>query len=83
MYSSEHTSGFSGPAASHLAAPPSPRHEGNVGQAPRKIARQLIASSENSTAVRLEVSRTAVVVWWRRRELNPGPKIVNASDLHV
>src|SRR5712692_2939794 len=34
MYSSEHTSGFSGPAASHLAAPPSPRHEGNVGQAP-------------------------------------------------
>jgi hypothetical protein len=34
MYSSEYTSGFSGPAASHLAAPPSPRHEGNVGQAP-------------------------------------------------
>src|SRR4029077_13058948 len=27
MYSSEYTSGFSGPAASHLAAPPSPRHE--------------------------------------------------------
>jgi len=35
MYSSKYTSGFSGPAASHLAAPPSPRHEGNVGQAPR------------------------------------------------
>jgi hypothetical protein len=35
MYSSEYTSGFSGPVASHLAAPPSPRHEGNVGQAPR------------------------------------------------
>jgi hypothetical protein len=35
MYSSEYTSGFSGPAALHLAAPPSPRHEGNVGQAPR------------------------------------------------
>src|SRR4029077_1420841 len=34
MYSSEYASGFSGPAASHLAAPPSPRHEGNVGQAP-------------------------------------------------
>jgi len=34
MYSSEYTSGFSGPAASHLTAPPSPRHEGNVGQAP-------------------------------------------------
>jgi hypothetical protein len=34
MYSSEYTSGFSGPAASHLAAPPSPRDEGNVGQAP-------------------------------------------------
>ena len=37
MYSSEYTSGFSGPAASHLAAPPSPRHEGNVGQAPSDI----------------------------------------------
>jgi hypothetical protein len=35
MYFSEYTSGFSGPAALHLAAPPSPRHEGNVGQAPR------------------------------------------------
>ena len=34
MYFSEYTSGFSGPAASHLAAPPSPRHEGNIGQAP-------------------------------------------------
>ena len=22
-------------------------------------------------------------VWWRRRELNPGPKIVNAPHLHV
>jgi len=35
MYSSEYTSGFSWPAASHLAAPPSPRYESNVGQAPR------------------------------------------------
>jgi hypothetical protein len=35
MYSSEYTSSFSGPCAAHLAAPPSPRHEGNVGQAPR------------------------------------------------
>ena len=70
-------------AASHLAAPPSPRHEGNVGQAPKKSARQSIASSENSTAVRLEVSRTAVVVWWRRRELNPGPKTFSTTDLHV
>jgi hypothetical protein len=33
-YSSEYASGFSGPAASHLAAPPSPRHEGNAEQAP-------------------------------------------------
>ena len=33
MYSSEYTSGASGPTASHLAAPPSPRHDGNVGQA--------------------------------------------------
>ena len=22
-------------------------------------------------------------VWWRRRELNPGPKTVSATDLHV
>jgi len=34
MYSSEYTSGFSGPAASHLTAPHSSRHESNVGQAP-------------------------------------------------
>jgi len=34
MYSSEYTPGFSGPAASHMAAPPSPHHEDNVGQAP-------------------------------------------------
>jgi len=27
MYSNEYTSGCSGPAASHLATPPSPRHE--------------------------------------------------------
>jgi hypothetical protein len=33
-YSGEYASGFSGPAASHLVALPSPRHEGNVGQAP-------------------------------------------------
>jgi hypothetical protein len=41
MYSSEYTSGFSGPAALHLVAPPSPRHEGNVGQAP---SNQLVLS---------------------------------------
>jgi hypothetical protein len=34
MYSSEYTSGFSRPAASHLTAPLPPRHEGNVGPAP-------------------------------------------------
>jgi hypothetical protein len=34
MYSSKYTSGFSGPAASHPDAPPSPRHEDNVRQAP-------------------------------------------------
>ncbi len=33
MYSSEYSSGFSGPAASHLAAPRSPRYEGNAEQA--------------------------------------------------
>jgi hypothetical protein len=40
MYSSEYTSGFSGPVASHLVAPLSPRHEGNVGQAPRTGSRR-------------------------------------------
>jgi hypothetical protein len=35
MYSGEYTSGCSRPAASHLAAPLLPRHEGYVGQAPR------------------------------------------------
>jgi hypothetical protein len=34
MYPGEYASGFPGPAASYLAASPSPRHEGNVGQAP-------------------------------------------------
>ena len=33
--SGEYTSGCSGPAASHLSAPPSPCHEGYAGQAPR------------------------------------------------
>jgi len=33
-YSSEYASGFFEPAASHLPAPPSPRHEGLLGQAP-------------------------------------------------
>ena len=32
MYSSKCISGFSGPAASHLAAPPAPRYGGNVGR---------------------------------------------------
>jgi len=34
LYSSEYTSGFPGHAASHLAAPPSPRHKSNVRQTP-------------------------------------------------
>jgi hypothetical protein len=40
MYSSEYTSGFFGPAASHLAAPPSPRYEGNVRQAPSRVLKK-------------------------------------------
>jgi hypothetical protein len=44
MYSSEYTSGFSGPAASHLAAPPSPRHEGNVEQAPSNMLKKSLFS---------------------------------------
>ena len=51
-YSSEYTSGFSRPAASHLAAPPSPRHEGNVGQAPTRMLR-------NSSTVPQTVAREA------------------------
>jgi hypothetical protein len=39
-YSSQYASGFPGPAASHLAAPSSPRHEGNIGQAPSLIHRR-------------------------------------------
>jgi hypothetical protein len=39
MYYSEYTSGFSGPAASHLVAPPSAGYEGNVGQAPSQNIR--------------------------------------------
>ena len=34
MYSCEYTSSFFRPAASHLVTSLSPRHEGNVGQAP-------------------------------------------------
>jgi hypothetical protein len=40
MYSSEYTSGFSGPAASHPATPPSHRDEGHVGQAPSRMLKK-------------------------------------------
>src|SRR5881396_2168909 len=43
-YSSEYASGFSGPAASHLAASPSPRHEGNIGQAPSRLLKKSLFS---------------------------------------
>jgi len=49
MYSSEYTSGFSGPAASHLAAPPSPRYESNVRQAPRDQAFRSQAVQDSNT----------------------------------
>jgi len=41
MYSREYTSGFFRPVALHPAAPLSPRHEGNVGQAPRRISPEM------------------------------------------
>src|SRR6267143_530777 len=41
MYSSEYTSGFSEPSTTHLAASPSPRHEGNVGQVPSNLCQYL------------------------------------------
>ena len=49
MYSSEYTSGFSGPAASHLAAPPSPRYEGNARRTPGPtlLSKRLGDASEN------------------------------------
>jgi hypothetical protein len=49
MYSSEYTSGFSRPCAAHLVAPPSPRHEGNVGQAPSKLRKNYIARKTDGT----------------------------------
>ena len=53
-YSGECTSGFSGPAASHLAAPPSPRHEGNVRQAPSRMVKKS-ASSHGPWRVKREI----------------------------
>ena len=41
MYSSDYTSGFFRPAALHPAVPLSPRHEGNVGRAPRRISPEM------------------------------------------
>ena len=41
MYSREYTSGFFRSAALHPAVPLSPRHEGNVGQAPRRISPEM------------------------------------------
>jgi len=60
MYSSEYTSGFSGPAASHLAAPPSPRHEGNVGQAPSRVVKKS-TSSHGSWRVKREIQLVSLV----------------------
>ncbi len=37
LYFGEYASGVSGPAAVQLAEPPSPRYEGNLGQAPRRV----------------------------------------------
>jgi len=54
MNSTEYTSGFSGPAASHLAAVPSPRHEGNVGQAPSRMLEKS-ASNLGSWCVKREI----------------------------
>ena len=54
MYSSEYTSGFSWAAASHLAAPPSTRHEVNVGQAPNRMLKKS-ASSHGSWCVKREI----------------------------
>ena len=52
MYPSEYTSGFFEPAASHLAAPPSPRHDGNVGQALTSAHLLSLIRSSNSLARR-------------------------------
>ncbi len=60
MYSGEHTSGFPGPAASPLAAPPSPRHEGNVGQVPSRMVKKS-ASSHGSWRVKREIQLGSLV----------------------
>jgi hypothetical protein len=59
MYSGEHTSGFSGPAASPLAAPPSPRHEGNVGQAPSRMVKK--SASTMDRGVKREIQLVSLV----------------------
>jgi hypothetical protein len=63
MYSSEYTSGFSGPAASHLAAPPSPHHEDNVGQAPANFE----AITKNFSKPAKQATGTSIALWIGRR----------------
>jgi hypothetical protein len=80
MYSSEYTSGFSEPAASHLAAPPSPCHEDNVGQAAR-VQVKLVAIARRTLergldlVMRASIAIYAVKIWtvrfWLHVEISP------------
>jgi hypothetical protein len=54
------------------------RLQHTVGEGGNKHLRWLSAGLYHKTSGTHEVW-----VWWRRRELNPGPKIVNAPHLHV
>jgi len=64
MYFSEYSSGFFLAAASHLAAAPSLRHEGNVGQAPSRMLKKS-PSSHGSWYVKREIQLVSHVdlVW--------------------
>src|SRR6185295_12124172 len=76
MYSSEYTSGFSGPAASHLAAPPSPRYEGNARQTlgPTLPNKRLGDASENE-----DVNTTSEGVKHSLRAVSRAPSLVGGE----
>lgn len=47
------------------------------------LAQMLQVDQFSETRKALASSEAQGRHWWRRRELNPGPKIVNAPHLHV
>ena len=69
MYSSEYTSGFSEPAASHLAVPPSPRHERQCRTGPSPAlfmkvrCKSVQTRSETGTRRREALGRNRPISW--------------------